>query len=101
MIKPTKIAGSFVLFGGGSVEAANVTLYSAFSAMPKTYDERKALPGMFTMFHTPVLLGRSRGIFCGVCAGTAGVSSSESSESLSGRSEFRAALGGAPGAAEF
>ena len=66
MIKPTKIAGSFVLFGGGSVEAANVTLYSAFSAMPKTYDERKALPGMFTMFHTPVLLGRSRGIFCGV-----------------------------------
>ena len=44
MIKPTKIAGSFVLFGGGSVEAANVTLYSAFSATPKTYDERKALP---------------------------------------------------------
>ena len=57
MIKPTKIAGKFVLFGGGAFEAANVTVYTAFSATPKTYDERKALPGMFTMFHTPVLLG--------------------------------------------
>ena len=66
MIKPTKIAGKFVLFGGGAFEAANVTVYTAFSATPKTYDERKALPGMFTMFHTPVTLGSMGGIFCGV-----------------------------------
>ena len=58
MIKPTKIAGNFALFGGGYVKEANVTMYTAFSALPSSYDEPKAL-NMFTMYHTPVLLGKA------------------------------------------
>ena len=64
IIKPTKIAGKFVLFGGGYVEDANVTRYSAFASLPSSYDKPTVLPS-FTMFHTPVKLGSTGGIFCG------------------------------------
>ena len=43
MVKPTKIAGKFVLFGGGKVPGANVPVFPTFSALPDSYDAPKAL----------------------------------------------------------
>ena len=50
IIKPTKIAGKFVLFGGGYVEDANVTLYSAFASLPSLYDKPDLLENQLLLF---------------------------------------------------